>query len=61
MFGREKSGMPGESEALAGRDAPVEVPAAHFVNGNPLVGPFPDRNSIVSRGRAGFRSSTSLN
>lgn len=54
MFGREKSGMPDESEALAGRDAPVEVPAAHFVNGNPLVGPFPDDTEIAVFGMGCF-------
>ena len=29
-------------ETLTGREQSVRVPAQHFVNGNPLVGPFPD-------------------
>lgn len=33
--------VPGPDEALPGRDTPMPVPAAHFVNGNPLVPPFP--------------------
>ena len=34
--------MPEAEAALPGRSTVVEVPPAHFVNGNPLVGPFPD-------------------
>ncbi len=40
MFGRSKTEMP--EETLPGREQSVTVPAQHFVNGNPLVGPFPD-------------------
>ena len=42
MFGRKKTEMPEATEALSGRDQVVQVPAAHFVNGNPLAPPFPD-------------------
>jgi peptide-methionine (S)-S-oxide reductase len=42
MFGRKKTEMPEATEALSGRDQVVQVPAAHFVNGNPLAAPFPD-------------------
>ncbi len=42
MFGRKKTEMPGTSDALAGRSQSVQVPPAHFVNGNPLQPPFPD-------------------
>ncbi|MEX1134244.1 MAG: peptide-methionine (S)-S-oxide reductase MsrA [Acidimicrobiia bacterium] len=42
MFGRKKTEMPEATEALSGRDQAVQVPAAHFVNGNPLAPPFPD-------------------
>jgi peptide-methionine (S)-S-oxide reductase len=42
MFERRKTDMPEPENALPGRSQPVEVPPAHFVNGNPLVGPFPD-------------------
>ena len=37
-----KTTMPSRSEALPGRDAAMTVPYAHFVNGNPLRGRFPD-------------------
>ena len=33
--------MPTAATALAGRSETMPVPAAHFVNGNPLTGPFP--------------------
>lgn len=34
--------VPGADETLPGRPDAVPVPAAHYVNGNPLVGPFAD-------------------
>ena len=34
--------MPSESEALPGRDMPMEVPETHFVNGHRIVPPFPE-------------------
>lgn len=34
--------MPSRSEALPGRDTAMTVPESHFVNGNPLQGPFPE-------------------
>ena len=41
MFGSDmKTTLPARDEALAGRDAAMPVPTAHFVNGNPLEGPF---------------------
>ncbi|MSP56818.1 MAG: peptide-methionine (S)-S-oxide reductase MsrA [Myxococcales bacterium] len=33
--------LPSPGEALPGRATPIPVPEHHFVNGNPLVGPFP--------------------
>src|SRR5205809_2787579 len=33
--------LPRPEQALPGRDIAVSVPAAHFVNGHPLVPPFP--------------------
>ncbi|MEM9335685.1 MAG: peptide-methionine (S)-S-oxide reductase, partial [Pseudomonadota bacterium] len=38
----KKQTLPGAADALPGRDQPVDVPDSHFVNGNPLQGPFPD-------------------
>lgn len=37
-----KTEMPTPDRALPGRAEPLPVPAAHFVNGNPMVPPFPD-------------------
>ena len=38
----KKTTMPTRGEALPGRATALHVPDAHFVNGNPLLGPFPD-------------------
>jgi len=37
----DKRSMPDAGNALPGRDEPMPVPAAHFVKGTPLRGPFP--------------------
>ena len=37
-----KTILPERSQALPGRDMAMPVPDRHFVNGNPLQGPFPD-------------------
>jgi peptide-methionine (S)-S-oxide reductase len=43
MFGSKKTQMVSPAEALPGRtDQTMPVPAAHFLNGNPLVGPWPE-------------------
>ncbi len=34
--------LPTRDEALGGRAQPLPVPASHFVNGNPLEGPWPE-------------------
>ena len=36
-----KQALPEPGQALPGRPTPVTVPAAHYVNGNPLQPPFP--------------------
>lgn len=43
MFGmnRKLAGVPDPQDCLPGRDVTMPVPAAHYVNANPLVGPFP--------------------
>ena len=41
MFGRKKTTMPDADAALPGRDEAVPLPDRHYVNGNPLSGPFP--------------------
>ena len=45
MIGKKRSkGMtvPTGDETLPGRSAAIEISEAHYVNGHPLVGPFPD-------------------
>ena len=43
IFGnRKQPPQSGADQALSGRLQPIPVPAAHFVNGNPLKGPFAD-------------------
>ncbi|MBZ8133667.1 peptide-methionine (S)-S-oxide reductase MsrA [Afifella sp. IM 167] len=46
MFGLErlmrKTAMPGAEEALAGRAEPLQTAETHFVNKNPLKGPYPE-------------------
>ncbi len=39
---KNKLALPDAEVALPGRDEPMPVPAAHFVNGNPLRPPFPE-------------------
>ena len=42
MFQRAKpTAIPTIAEALPGRDRPMPIPGAHFVNGNPIAPPFP--------------------
>ncbi|OKK41496.1 peptide-methionine (S)-S-oxide reductase [Pseudomonas protegens] len=36
-----KNVLPTKEQALPGRETPMTLPAAHYVNGNPLLGPFP--------------------
>ncbi|SHF67474.1 peptide-methionine (S)-S-oxide reductase [Kaistia soli DSM 19436] len=41
LFARRAS-MPGSGRALPGRAEPITTPGAHFVNGRPIAGPYPD-------------------
>lgn len=43
MLSFAKSRMPSPEDALPGRDERMAVPSKHFVNGNPLEGPFPGK------------------
>ena len=55
MFGsRSKMEMPDRSGALPGREESVEVPVSHFVNGNPLVGPYPEGTEVAVFGMGCF-------
>ena len=44
MFGftRKKLELPTPEEALPGRATPIPTASNHFVNGNPLKGPYPE-------------------
>jgi len=39
---KKKSVMPSAEDAPPGRDTPMGVPDAHYVNGRPLTAPFPE-------------------
>ena len=39
---RKKHAMPSVDSALPGREQSMPVPASHYVNGNPMQGPFPE-------------------
>ena len=42
FLANKKLELPAQDEALPGRAEKMEVPDAHFVNGNPLTPPFPE-------------------
>ncbi|WP_394753688.1 peptide-methionine (S)-S-oxide reductase MsrA [Crenothrix sp.] len=42
IFSTKKTVMPSQDSALPGRDAPMVITNRHFVNGNPIVPPFPE-------------------
>ena len=55
MFMMHKSvRMPAPEEALPGRDTPMPVPAAHYVNGHPMTPPFPEDMQQVLFGMGCF-------
>jgi peptide-methionine (S)-S-oxide reductase len=55
MLFRKKADMVAEGDALRGRiDQAIPVPEAHFVNGNPLQGPWPDGFETVVFGMGCF-------
>jgi peptide-methionine (S)-S-oxide reductase len=55
MFGRtDKTGMPAPADALPGRSTSVPVPDQHFVNGRPLVGPWPEGTEVAVFGMGCF-------
>ena len=41
MFMFKKVSMPAKDDALPGRSTPIRTATEHFVNGNPLKGPYP--------------------
>jgi peptide-methionine (S)-S-oxide reductase len=42
LFAKRSSALPESGKALPGRSQALDVPSAHYVNGRPLVPPFPD-------------------
>ncbi|MFN0192893.1 MAG: peptide-methionine (S)-S-oxide reductase MsrA [Aestuariivirga sp.] len=42
FFARKRKDLPSAAEALPGRSSPIPTAATHFVNGNPLKGPYPE-------------------
>lgn len=54
LYGLKKSSVPTAADALPGRPAPMEVPARHFVNGNPLKGPYPAGLELATFGLGCF-------
>ncbi|OKH14183.1 peptide-methionine (S)-S-oxide reductase MsrA [[Limnothrix rosea] IAM M-220] len=50
----KKSEMPNPEQALPGRDRQMPVPEKHFVNGNPIKGPFPDNIELAMFGLGCF-------
>jgi peptide-methionine (S)-S-oxide reductase len=54
MFGSRKTEIPAAESALPGREEKVPVPESHFVNGNPLQGPYPDDTEVAVFGMGCF-------
>ncbi len=55
LFGiRKKHLLPNADTALPGREKEMPVPATHFVNGNPLKGPFADNLEAAAFGMGCF-------
>ena len=55
LFGSKKTVMVSPEDALPGRtDQTMPVPEAHFVNGNPLVGPWPEGFEVAVFGMGCF-------
>jgi len=55
MFGSRKTTLVTADEALPGRtDQTMPVPAAHFINGHPLVGPWPEGFETATFGMGCF-------
>ena len=50
----KKTAMPKPEVALPGRATPMDVPARHFVNGNPLKAPFPEGMKLALFGLGCF-------
>lgn len=47
---RKKAEMPSAADALPGRPEPLPTAETHFVNGNPLKGPYPEGTETIGLG-----------
>jgi peptide-methionine (S)-S-oxide reductase len=54
MFGRKSKDLPSPGDSLPGRSQPVSVPETHFINGNPLEGPYPEDTEVAIFGMGCF-------
>src|SRR4051794_32529105 len=54
VFARHKMHMPSADEALPGRTQALPAPERHFVNGNPIVPPFPETTEQLVVGMGCF-------
>ncbi|MGE0767712.1 MAG: peptide-methionine (S)-S-oxide reductase MsrA [Hyphomicrobiaceae bacterium] len=54
MFFRKKLEIPTPATALAGRSEPIPTATTHFVNGNPLKGPYPEGTQLAMFGLGCF-------
>ena len=54
MFSHRKLQIPSPEEALPGRETPLRVSRAHFVNGNPIAPPFPEGLELADFGMGCF-------
>jgi len=54
LFSHRKRQVPSPEEALPGRETPLRVSRDHFVNGNPIVPPFPDGLEVADFGMGCF-------
>ena len=54
LFSRKPADLPSPEEALKGRSNPIPTVAAHFVNGRPLKGPYPDGLELAQFGMGCF-------
>jgi peptide-methionine (S)-S-oxide reductase len=50
----KKTEMPSPGEALEGREAAIPTAETHFINGNPLAGPYPDGHKVLEVGLGCF-------
>ena len=54
MFGSKKLHLPTADEALPGRDTPLPLPDAHYVNGRALTPPYPEGTQTMVVGMGCF-------